>query len=131
MRFLWQLPLPQWLVVVSYQFISVNGPLHCAITRAVSWLSWARWLGFPSARDLCLQARIDRKLSRFDRFSKSIEQAQKAGNPPAKIQLEKLLAITQAGRLEEIEPRLGKLLIDHNEDSAEICEAFVLGCLLN
>ena len=98
---------------------------------ATKWLNLAEWLGPSTVRSCWLKARLDRKLTRFDQFSKSIDRAQKAGVPLVKVQLEKLLAIAQTGRMDEIEPRLGKLLIDHNEDASEICEAFVLGCLLN
>ena len=98
---------------------------------ATNWMNSARWTGPPTAHSRWLQARLDRKLGRLDQFAKSIALAQEAGVPQVKVQLENLLAMVQTGRMEEIEPRLGKLLVDHNDDSAEICEAFVLGCLLN
>ena len=95
------------------------------------WMNVAQWSSPPTGHLRWLQARLDRKLGRLDQFAQSITLAQQAGVDPIKVQLEKLLATAQSGRMDEIEPRLGKLLVEHNEDSAEICEAFVLGCILN
>ena len=98
---------------------------------ATTWLTRANWLGPSTARSLFLQARLDRKQGRLEQFAASIARAEKGGVSKIKIQLENLLAISQTGRMSEIESRMGTLLIDQNHDAAEICEAFVLGCLLN
>lgn len=67
----------------------------------------------------------------MDAFAKSLPIAAKAGAPRDTIQLENLLAVTQSGRMDEIEPKLGSLLINQNHEAAEISEAFVLGSMMN
>ncbi len=98
---------------------------------AMAWLSRACWMGPSTARSRFLQARIDRKLGRFDQFARSLEFAKKAGFDSRKIELEQLLAVAQTGNLGLLESRFGKLLVDQNDQAAEICEAFVLGCMQN
>ena len=98
---------------------------------ATTWLVRANWLGPSNARSIFLQARLDRKLGRFEQFAASIVRAEKGGVPKIKVQLENLLAVAQTGRMDEIESRLATLLIDQNHDAAEICEAYILSCLLN
>jgi Tfp pilus assembly protein PilF len=98
---------------------------------ATAWLQRAAWLGSATARQCWLQARIDRKLGRMEAFTDSIVRAEKAGIPREKIGLERLLAMAQAGQSDELNARMGRLLVEQNEDASEICEAFVLGCLLN
>ncbi len=98
---------------------------------AISWLQRSTWLGPTTTRSRFLQARLDRKLGRFDQFAHSLEQAKAAGVDSQHLALEQLLAVAQTGNLGVLESRLGKLLVEQNDQAAEICEAFVLGCMQN
>ena len=75
------------------------------------------------------RARLHRKISEFDEMSKVLEKAVTAGASPLDISTERRMADAQRGNLSSLEPELPRLFSNYR-DPDEVCEAFVLGCLL-
>lgn len=77
-----------------------------------------------------LHARVARKLGDYEEMARQLEAAAKHGAARTRVELELLLAEAQRGRLAPLESQLGTLLAE-GRDPAEVCEAYVQGCLLN
>ena len=78
---------------------------------------------------LIQRARFHRKLSEFDEMSQVLEKAVTAGASALDVSTERRMADAQRGNLESLEPELPRLFSNYR-DPDEVCEAFVLGCLL-
>jgi len=78
-----------------------------------------------------LRARCYRKLGNADEFRKSILAAASHGYPKPELEREQVLLLAQLGRLREVDPKISKILQTADGDSAEVCEAYVSGLLLN
>src|SRR5947207_1480547 len=61
----------------------------------------------------------------------AINRAKSLGYAPDAVRREWILTNAQSGRLGEAEPALERLLVDPQDDGAEICEAFVTGYFAN
>lgn len=104
--------------------------------RSHDWRSAELWFGracsfHPLGGESAFAwARLNRRLGRFDVMSEALQDAADAGTAPQTIEREVWLAEAQSGRMQNLDARLGDLLIA-GEDLPAICEAYVLGCLLN
>ncbi len=76
-----------------------------------------------------MQARYNRKKSRFPEMAHYLKVARKLGYKPELVQREAWLARAQAGELKQLESHLHELL-QQGEDLSEICDAYVRGCIL-
>jgi tetratricopeptide (TPR) repeat protein len=101
------------------------------LIRADHWLKSAERFPWTTRRQLLARLRIDRKFSRADAYRRGLTACEKGGVPKEDLQFEMLLTAAQAGDLAAMEPKIGQLLVTRNDQAAEICEAYVLGCLLN
>lgn len=99
--------------------------------RAVErWLQIADAVAPSDARSAFLRARLNRHLGRQPQFKTWIEEARARGFPVDRIALEITLNRAMSGDLQTLERQLPSLLID-GTDAGEICEAYVLGCLMS
>ena len=105
--------------------------MHRADYRAAeSWLQVAEFIAPTDAKTAFLRARLNRHLGHQEQFAESLEKAHTAGFPAERIMLEQTLNRAMAGDLKELEQQLSALLIK-GDDVSEICEAYVLGCLMS
>ncbi len=95
------------------------------------WVQRAAQLEPQSAKTEWLFARVERKLGNADETLRHLRTARQLGGESELVRREELLLQAQTGVLENILRDLDKLLIDHSEDGAEICEAYVNGLLIN
>ncbi|HEY0981828.1 tetratricopeptide repeat protein [Schlesneria sp.] len=98
---------------------------------ALAWLDRARWFGTYHGEIEFLRARAYRRLGDLDRFRTSMQAALEQGYPARLLEREQVLMLAQVGRLREVEAKLPDILVNANEDSGEVCEAYVGGLLLN
>ncbi|QDU37973.1 tetratricopeptide repeat protein [Maioricimonas rarisocia] len=97
---------------------------------AESWLAEAQSWHPLGGESTFAWARLNRRLGRIDVMSSALQDAADAGFSPRKLQREVWLAEAQSGRMQSLDAKLGNLLVA-GEDLPAICEAYVLGCLLN
>jgi len=97
----------------------------------MKWLQWSEWCAGNNGETELLRARANRKLGRWDDVRNHLLQARALGAPATDIQREDWMAKAQSGQLEDVEIRRNQMLLDPQGDTEEICEAFVLGYLLN
>lgn len=107
-----------------------------AITRrepetALRWLRCAEWFRQHRAEIRFLQARCWRRLGQTEEFRTAIQAAAQAGYPTPRLEREQILLQAQLGRLNEVEDQIPRILQTAEEDTAEACEAYVSGLLLN
>lgn len=131
------------LVVVGVTaFVLSGGPVSLTTGRAeVSmeradyraaefWLQLADSVAPSAPRNAFLKARLNRHLGRQPEFIEWIEQARTRGFATDRLSLEVTLHRAMTGDLQSLERQLPSLLID-GTDAGEICEAYVLGCLMS
>ncbi len=75
-------------------------------------------------------ARALRRLAKWDQVRSSLDLAAKFGIPTDRIRCEQLIAMAQAGQLQEAVPHLKELLINPKDNGPEICEAYANGFFL-
>ena len=98
---------------------------------AWEWMQQAvRWAP-PNSETEFLLARIERKRGHLDEFRQHLERAKSLGGDRDRLHREELLAQAQTGALEGILTDLHRLLIDHSDNGADICEAYANGLLVN
>ena len=97
--------------------------------RALAWTHFAAVITKPSGNLLLLRARAQRQLGQLGEVKTSLDRAAKYGAPEKKIRRESDLAMAQSGQLNAVQAKLPQLLIDADDDSGEVCEAFVIGYL--
>ncbi|MCX7419021.1 MAG: hypothetical protein NT013_05715, partial [Planctomycetia bacterium] len=95
------------------------------------WVQRAAQLEPHSAKTEWLFARVKRKLGSPDEAMRHLRTARQLGAESELVRREELLLQAQSGDLDNILRDLDKLLIDHSEDGAEICEAYPNGLLIN
>ncbi len=99
--------------------------------RALHQLRIALRLAPERAETCFLLARTHRRLGNLERVEPLLRHAEKLGGDPQRAKRETWLAWAQAGRLREAQPHLSELLMDMQEDGAEICAAYVQGYFTN
>jgi len=98
---------------------------------ARKWAEVAERWNASNAETEWLLARIERKFGRTDEAARHLRAAQRLGGNLELVRREELLIQAQTGALGDILRELDRLLIEHSEDGAEICEAYVNGLLIN
>ena len=99
---------------------------------AETWFTRSRWIpGWSASDDLFWQARLSRKLLQTPRAEAELVRAESAGCPTEFVRKERLLIQAHSGRLTEILPALQAWLANPDDDSAELCESFTNGLLVN
>lgn len=119
---LWQWGVPRYALWQAKGEASAQ-----AYIAALQWYPAATRSNTPDAH--FLRARLARKLGQYDVMARALQRAAEQGADRRQVELELLLAEAQRGRLAPLEAELGKLLAE-GRDPAEVCEAFVQGCLL-
>ncbi len=99
--------------------------------RALAWMDRGAQFTAPTGTVLLLRARAYRQMGQLGDVNSALEAAAKHGAPLKDIRLESDLALAQSGQLSAVHARLPQLLIDANDDTNEVCEAFVIGYLRN
>ncbi len=99
------------------------------LRSAETWLSRLQRLGRRHPETLRLELRCLRKKFAHQEFQARLDEAREAGLAESVLQHEVLLANAQAGDLGGLQQQLPDLLLA-GEDLEEVCEAFVVGCLL-
>jgi len=100
------------------------------LAGAASWIETGLRLS-PNQPDLkLLHLRLSRKLGDAAGFAERLKALQQQSALKEQLALEVLLLRAAAGELDELESQLSTLLITGTEPD-EVCESFVLGCLLN
>lgn len=98
--------------------------------RADRWLVAASVLfpGHPETE--LLWARLDRQRNRLAASYEHLMRAERAGIPRIRIEREAFMARVQTGDLVDLTGTFGRMLANPGDDAAELCEAYVYGCLL-
>ena len=78
-----------------------------------------------------LIARLERKRGNLEQVKRHLQRAAAQGLDSDRVHREELLALAQTGALSGIIKELDQLLINHSDDGAEICDAYVNGLLVN
>ncbi len=78
-----------------------------------------------------LLARLERKRGHLAEVRRHLVRAAALGCDRDRLRREELLAQAQTGVLDGILSDLDRMLIDHSDDGAEICEAYANGLLIN
>ena len=99
--------------------------------QALEWLTWCDRIDRRDGEAEFLRARAYRKLGQFTQVRDHLQRAHKLGISVPRLDREQILAHAQSGQLTEAEPFLGMLLSNPENDSEEICEAFVNGFSIN
>lgn len=123
----WLLGLPGWWARQS----AVKAFSRRDYVVAWDWIQWASRLDQDNPETEFLIARLERKRGHLDQVRRHIQRAAALGLDPDRVHREELLAIAQTGDLASIVSELDQLLINHSEDGAEICDAYVNGLLIN
>ncbi len=95
--------------------------------RALSCFEKAAEFDGDNSETQLLLARSCRRLWRIDDMEQHLERAAKLGASRRRVERERLLAIAQAGRMDQLGGQLMGLLDDPGDDGAEICAALVAG----
>ncbi len=99
--------------------------------QALEWLAWARRFQADDGELEFLSARSARQKGEMNQLRLHVERAWKLGYPTAILEREQILGLAQSGQMQSAEPALAGLLVDPQDDVAEICEAFATGFLKN
>ena len=91
------------------------------------WLGIAQQLSHNDPATSLLAARIAREDGDAQRMAQEIATARRNGADPAAIRREQLLALAQAGQLEDAEPELMALLLNPGPDAPAISDAYANG----
>ncbi|MCG6158248.1 tetratricopeptide repeat protein [Rubinisphaera margarita] len=99
------------------------------LVAAESWLQRSSVIPWTSAERTFLRARIARKLGKNREFGRYIEAARLQGIDEERLDLERMLQRAQLGDLEPLDEQFPQLL-QRGEDLSAICEAYVLGLMM-
>jgi Tfp pilus assembly protein PilF len=86
-------------------------------------------IGPQNSQNQLLLARVQREQGDIAGFEQTLESAQELGVAARLIEIERLLAQAQSGRLEGIQGRLDRLLVTGEADGRVVLDAYVNGCL--
>ena len=98
---------------------------------ALFWLSKASWFGPHRGEIEFLRARCFRRMGDLEPFRSSMQAALHQGFPVSLLEREQILMLAQVGRLRDVDARMPDILLNANEDSGEVCEAYASGLLIN
>ena len=104
---------------------------HRKPADAMRWLRLSTFGRWNKGEVEFLRARCHRKLGQAEEFRGSILAAAAAGFDKKRLEREQLLLFAQAGRLRDVDPKIAEIFQTADEDTAEVCEAYVTGLLLN
>ncbi len=96
---------------------------------AETWFQVADLIAPSDASIAFGEARLNRHLGHHELFAEWLKESQLRGFPDSRLALEQTLHRAMAGKLKELDQQLPSLLIQ-GTDADEICEAYVLGCLM-
>lgn len=119
-----------------YGFLQLSKYSAGADLRSGNFAGASSWIEVglrfsPNHPDLnLLDLRMARKLGDLAAFAERLKALQQQPALTEQLALEVLLLKAAAGELDELERQLSTLLITGTEPD-EVCESFVLGCLLN
>lgn len=99
--------------------------------KALEWLKIAAAFGHRHGEIDFLQSRCYRKLGNVEGFRTAILSASRRGYRQQDLEREQLLLQAQTGRMKEVDDRISQIFQTAGEDTAEVCEAYVSGLLLN
>lgn len=99
--------------------------------KALEWLKIATIFGNRNGEIDFLRARCFRKQGKVEEFRQSILAASDRGYQRQTLEREQLLLQAQAGRMKEIDEKIAEIFQTAGDDTAEVCEAYVSGLLLN
>jgi tetratricopeptide (TPR) repeat protein len=117
-------------ILVGFVVTHAESPMRRADYRTTqAWLEIADFIAPSDARVAFLNARLHRHVGNQEMFVDWLKKAQTRGFPRSRIALEQTLHRTMTGNMKVIDQQLSSLLID-GTDAYEICEAYVLGCLM-
>ena len=117
-------------VLVGFVTSQSEKPMQRADYRsAQGWLEIAELVAPSNAKTAFLQARYYRHLGDQKQFVAWLKEAQAREFSPKRIALEQTLHRAMTGNLKGLDQQLSSLLIE-GTDADEICEAYVLGCLM-
>lgn len=116
--------LPAWNLAEAKRALSRRD-----VTAAIALLEQVERTQPRSAEVAFLQARAQRRAGRIDLMDERLQRANELGWPAAKLSRERTLATAQVGQLGDGREAFRKLILESNDDVAEVCEAFVNGNL--
>tara|TARA_R100000789_G_scaffold31257_1_gene34762 strand:- start:7873 stop:9135 length:1263 start_codon:yes stop_codon:yes gene_type:complete len=96
---------------------------------ARDWIESGQYWSPDSSSLQLLDARWNRRLSRFDEMDLCLRKALQSGTTKKRVLHEQLLASAQTGTIGPLKNQLSELLMK-GEDLSDICDAYVRGCLL-
>lgn len=99
------------------------------LASAERWMTVAATLAPADPRVLFDQARFHRKLGELDVATRLLQAAHQSGYSYPLIQIELLLIDAQGGAILPLQRRLSTLLTS-SQEPREVCEAYVIGCLM-
>lgn len=94
---------------------------------ALEWLNWATWMSPEDGETAFLRMRIFRRTGHLDQMAGAMKRAYERHYSGTKLQREQWLGQAQFGQLADVERHLATMLADPQGDTAEICEAYVVG----
>ena len=94
---------------------------------ALKWLDWTTLIAAETGETAFLRGRAYRHMGQLDQSALALKRAQQLHVSLTRLQREQWLGQAQSGQLREAEPHLSTLLMDPQEDTEEICDAYVLG----
>lgn len=99
--------------------------------EAERWIERAGGAGSSLTEVHFLRARVARRQGRIAEARLALEQAERWGGDPQRVELEQWLIAAQMGDLVQAEPHLKNFLATPEADGSAICEALVNGYLRN
>ncbi len=99
------------------------------LAEAEEWLEQSRLIPWKSQERMFLKARIARKLGKNREFGRYLEAARLQGMDEERLELERMLQRAQLGDLQTLDEQFPDLL-QRGEDLSAICEAYVLGLMM-
>lgn len=95
------------------------------------WTEIAGWLSYHDSANVLLAAKIARSQGDADRLARELATARRWGVDRQALRREELLALAQAGELEDIEAELVQCLSEAGAEGADISDAYANGLAMN
>ena len=124
--------LAWWFGGISYwpRMQAVQALARQDVDTAESLARIAIQIGPRTSADQFLLATIQRKQGDLVGMEKTLEEAAKFGGDVVRsVEIQRLLARAQSGRLDGIQGQLDNLLVRGESDGREVIEAYINGCL--
>ncbi len=97
--------------------------------EALSWFQAGARLAPDDPRTNFLMARAFRRLDDYAQALDRLRQSSEAGFAKDRVERELVLTYAQSGQLDRVQREVADLLQNAGEETGEICEALVKGCL--